>query len=124
MATLADELLNDFEDDRDETNDQENGFHDEAGDQRDEVHASTDYHDGDEAEMEDADEEIAAAQDSNTLDTADDEEETKAKIEKMRLGGIRDVRNVAGLMKLLEPVLEVSVPLPSTKLLLVYTAWI
>ena len=37
----------------------------------------------------------------------DDEEARKAKVEKMHLGGVDDVRSVAGLMKVLEPVLEV-----------------
>ncbi|KAG0124189.1 hypothetical protein HOY82DRAFT_573800 [Tuber indicum] len=36
----------------------------------------------------------------------DDEEARKAKVEKMHLGGVDDVRSVAGLMKVLEPVLE------------------
>ncbi|KAI5838027.1 hypothetical protein DFP73DRAFT_600470 [Morchella snyderi] len=36
----------------------------------------------------------------------DDEEARKAKVEKMQLGGVDDVRSVAGLMKVLEPVLE------------------
>ena len=122
MATLADELLNDFEDDGDETNDQEDGFHDE-GDavQADGSQAGSDYRDGDEEEMEDVDEE-SAAQVSATLEIADHEEETKAKVEKMRLGGVRDVRSVAGLMKQLEPVIEVSPALSlSIKLLSVYT---
>lgn len=34
-------------------------------------------------------------------------EETKAKVEKMQLADTRDVRTVAGLMKTLDPVLEV-----------------
>lgn len=38
----------------------------------------------------------------------DDEEVRKAKVEKMQLGNVDDVRSVAGLMKVLEPVLEVS----------------
>ena len=49
----------------------------------------------------------------SAIDTLDDEEATKAKVEKMQLGGVDDVRSVAGLMKTLEPVLEVSTPLPS-----------
>ncbi|PWW76424.1 Nop domain-containing protein [Tuber magnatum] len=36
----------------------------------------------------------------------DDEEARKVKVEKMHLGGVDDVRSVAGLMKILEPVLE------------------
>ena len=48
----------------------------------------------------------------------EDEEETKAKVEKMELGGVDDVRSVAKLMKTLEPVLEVSTSYfpPSTTL--------
>lgn len=41
-----------------------------------------------------------------------DPEEAKAKIEKMHLAGVRDVRSVAGLMKNLAPVLEVSTAPP------------
>ncbi|KIW67853.1 hypothetical protein PV04_07074 [Phialophora macrospora] len=107
MATLVDELLNDFDDDGDENHDQENGFHDGEDADRDHgLRASPDLgRDGDEEEMGDADEELAAPE-SGTFGTAEDEEETKAKVEKMRLGGVRDVRSVAGLMKTLEPVLE------------------
>ena len=54
----------------------------------------------------DEDEEMVGAQISE-LDV-EDEEEAKAKVEKMQLGGVDDVRSVAGLMKTLEPVLEVS----------------
>ena len=48
----------------------------------------------------------------------DDEETRKTKVESMHLGGVDDVRSVARLMKVLEPVLEVklqcflSSPLP------------
>jgi hypothetical protein len=48
----------------------------------------------------------------DTVKDVEDEEETKAKVEKMQLGGVDDVRSVAGLMKSLEPVLEVSTPFP------------
>ncbi|KIW91066.1 uncharacterized protein Z519_07960 [Cladophialophora bantiana CBS 173.52] len=109
MATLADELLNDFEDSGDENNDQANGFQD-----RDEaIHTeglghTTDYtkRAHDEEEIGDADEELAAQEAAAAAEAVDDEEDTKAKVEKMRLGGVRDVRNVAGLMKTLEPVLQ------------------
>lgn len=40
------------------------------------------------------------------LSVDDDEEVRKAKVEKMQLGGVDDVRSVATLMKALEPVLE------------------
>lgn len=47
----------------------------------------------------------------------EDPEETKRRVEKMQLGGVSDIRTVAGLMKTLEPVLEVSTPfIPTPKL--------
>lgn len=108
MATLADELLNDFE---------ENGSEDE-GEQQNRLlqgSASPPAPNGhprvngstlvDDEEEEDGDEEMVNG--SNGLEDVGDEEETKAKVEKMQLGGVSDVRNVAGLMKTLEPVLEV-----------------
>jgi U4/U6 small nuclear ribonucleoprotein PRP31 len=105
MATLADELLNDFEDSGDENEDQANNFHNDISDtQLAEVDTGRD---GDEEDMEDAEEEVVA-QDAMTLDAGDDEDETKSKVEKLRLGGVRDVRSVAGLMKKLAPVLDVS----------------
>lgn len=63
----------------------------------------------DDEDMKDADGEVK-------MDTeAEDEEVRKAKIEKMQLGGVQDVRSVAGLVKVLEPILEVSAfsPLPT-----------
>ena len=115
MATLADELLNDFEDSGSENEDNANGFHD--GDDPEQQHAQSPGDDpgnglpemdvdGDEEEMEDSKEEVTVKDPAGT-DTVDDEEDTKAKVEKMRLGGVRDVRSVAGLMKTLQPVLEV-----------------
>lgn len=51
----------------------------------------------------------------------DDEEARKAKVEKMQLGGVDDVRSVAGLMKVLEPVLEVCVFYIQSDFSLLYT---
>lgn len=114
MSTLADELLNDFEDSGDENedrglqdDDQANGNgtngqtheHDEAGSP---VGAENDETMEDAEENEDADRE----------DIVEDEDETKAKVEKIHLGAVRDVRSVAGLMKVLQPVLDVSPPTP------------
>ena len=121
MATIADELLNDFEDSGSENEDNTNGF--QNGDHNDGLYAKGDEdpdvtvsgspdHDGipgDEA-MEDAEEEVEA-DDATRGDIAEDEDEAKAKVEKMRLGGESDVRNVARLMKTLQPVLEVSTSL-------------
>ncbi|RKU41682.1 U4/U6-U5 snRNP complex subunit prp31 [Coniochaeta pulveracea] len=108
MATLADELLNDFED-----------TDEEAGNELDNDGPSNGLvrnQDGEalkngDVDMADGDEEEDGAMDGGDgLDATDDPEETKAKVEKMQLGGVRDVRSVAHLMKTLEPVLEVSIP--------------
>ena len=123
MATLADELLNDFEDSGseqgDESNeyqdgdDQQNGFHDDRAASLPGMEL-----DGDEEEMEDAEEELEAQKVAG--DTLEDEDDTKAKVEKMKLGSVSDVRNVAGLMKTLQPVLEVSLPKFPGKGLVIY----
>ncbi|KAK4226937.1 hypothetical protein QBC38DRAFT_212001 [Podospora fimiseda] len=103
MATLADELLDDF-----------GGSGDEAGDDQldDDFFTGAGLSDslqtnGDTAmeELYDEDEEDEDA-DMAGGDAEYDPEEVKAKIEKMQLGGVRDVRTVAGLMKQLTPVLE------------------
>lgn len=69
--------------------------------------------DGDEEEDGDGDEKMGStgppvARGGSQLADDDDEEARKAKVEKMQLGNVDDVRSVAGLMKVLEPVLEVS----------------
>ncbi|KIV79023.1 hypothetical protein PV11_06615 [Exophiala sideris] len=116
MATIADELLNDFEDSGSENEDNTNGF--QNGDHTAGLYATGDEdpdvtvsgspdRDGgpDDENMEDAEEEVAA-NDAARGDIADDEHDAKAKVERMRLGGESDVRNVARLMKTLQPVLE------------------
>jgi U4/U6 small nuclear ribonucleoprotein PRP31 len=122
MSTLADELLNDFENSTSEGEDEgQNGFLQDvptstaAGishglqrsaalkDSPGSMELAADDDDGEEDE-EMADGDILG---SERLDEPEDEEETKAKVEKMQLGRVNDVRNVAGLMKTLEPVLEV-----------------
>jgi U4/U6 small nuclear ribonucleoprotein PRP31 len=121
MSTLADELLNDFEDSASEGEaEHRNGFLHDApsppksgvpnGHPRATLKDSTGSMEVDENEEdEDEDEEMVNGDllGSERLDEAQDEEEAKAKVEKMQLGGVNDVRNVAGLMKTLEPVLEV-----------------
>ena len=63
--------------------------------------------DGDEEDdQEDEDAEMGGV-DTVDLDAYDDAESRKSKVEKLQLGGVEDVRSVAGLMKILEPVLEV-----------------
>lgn len=118
MATLADELLNDFEDSGSEVGgeDQQNGILQDG--------ASPPPVNGTAPESSmvlDGDEEDAAEDEDDETSKGDlhaaveDEEDAKAKVEKMQLGSVSDVRSVAGLMKTLEPILEVSniiYPLP------------
>lgn len=119
MSTLADELLQDFEDSGSEGEEPQNGengglFPDAPVERALKLtgpDGGSMELDGDEEEV-DEDEEMNGMVHS-TLDDLDDEEEAKAKVEKMQLGSVDDVRTVAGLMKTLEPVLEVSnFPLP------------
>lgn len=114
MSTLADELLNDFEDSGSEgEGEQQNGFLQDdatppATNGRSQAAEESMVLDGDE---EDVSEDEGAALEGGAATGAaadiEDEEEAKAKVEKMQLGGVNDVRNVAGLMKTLEPVLKV-----------------
>ena len=109
MSTLADELLNDFEDSGSEAEEQEqNGILQDG-----ETPPTTNESAPDDSMILDGDEEGVdkiggmAIDEDDTSDRVD-EEDTKAKVEKMQLGGVSDVRNVASLMKTLEPVLKVS----------------
>lgn len=133
MTTLVDELLNDFDDSSSET-----GEHNQNGFLEDNVPSAQDDTptnersrstsgmelDGDEEEIPDAEEELAAQSNTTDLKDAPDEEETKARVEKMKLGGVSDVRNVAGLMKTLQPILEVRCTLlpPSPFEIFVFTS--
>ena len=114
MATLADELLNDFEDSDPEGEDEQpNEFHD---NETERPSNGLSYQNGiidmdmedEDGEDDDQDVDEANAIKTEGLEADDDEEEAKAKVEKMELGAVKDVRNVAGLMKKLEPVLSVS----------------
>ena len=113
MTSLAEELQNDFLDSgSEEENETQDGLFKE--DEPSTTRTTTNGHLrtgnlDDDAEMDgeedDGDEEMVV--DGNLEDVAD-EQEAKAKVEKMQLGGVSDVRTVASLMKSLEPVLEVS----------------
>ncbi|EGE00422.1 pre-mRNA splicing factor [Trichophyton tonsurans CBS 112818] len=85
MATLADELMNDFED-----SGSEGGL--------------------DDAQLKDQDDRDEDIRDASMLpdsiDEADDNEEGQEKIEKTQLKGVSDVRSVARLMETLRPILE------------------
>lgn len=131
MSTLADELLNDFEDsdsEGEEQQEQNEGLfpideETKAGLLNPNAHKDNGEMelDGDEEEVDD-DEEMNGA---NGAIIEDDEEAARAKVEKMQLNNVNDVRSVAGLMKTLEPVLEVSTPffpqnLPETRIYILF----
>lgn len=105
MSTLADELLQDFEDlgsdgeaAPDDVQDGRDGSPAANGIVRD----MSEGEDKEDEEMEDATDE------AKTVGAMDDAEEAKTKVEKMKLGVVKDVRSVATLMDTLVPVLEVS----------------
>lgn len=110
MSTLVDELLQDFEDSGSEQGDERNEddfLGNTGGGAPTGTHATGDIDlDG----GEEGDEEMAGTDTSKEV--PEDPEEAKARIEKLQLKDINDVRNVAGLMKTLEPVLEVSTSSP------------
>lgn len=117
MATLADELLNDFEDSgsEDEGN-KETGFflQKEDGDESTGKANGGMELDGDEEEVKDENEglDLLGAPKEEATGDRTEEEEAKDKIEKMELGEVSDVRSVARLMKTLQPILNVSYTLP------------
>lgn len=123
MTTIAEDLLNDFESDEEE---QENGalftdhgYSDEGlVDPSNKLNGSSNGEnmelEGDEERHDDADPDTAAPA-HLSMEDAEDEEEAKARIEKMQLASVSDVRSVAGLMKQLEPVMEVSKSTPLTR---------
>ncbi|KAI5300774.1 U4/U6-U5 snRNP complex subunit prp31, partial [Ascosphaera pollenicola] len=105
MATLADELLNDFEDDSGsevERDEEDAGHGLEHGLKEDSVGAVP----GDDEDdvMADEEKEYAEAR-RRSLDAKQTEEEP-SDIEKMQLAGVSDVQNVARLMKTIRPILE------------------
>lgn len=121
-SSLAADLLADFNDDSDneEALDIENGDLDafDTNARRTKARELSPDGDDEEDEDEDGDREMGGAPRiwsgtkgpkylKSELADDDDEEARKAKVEKMRLGGVDDIRSVAGLMKVLEPVLEV-----------------
>ncbi|KAG6008959.1 hypothetical protein E4U21_003511 [Claviceps maximensis] len=108
MSTVADELLNDFGSSGDEAEEREDN-----GLLRDEAHRNGDLdamdidggnnnHD----DLDNDDDESDDAEGGGDMKNAEDTEATKAKVEKMQFGAVKDVRSVASLMATLEPVLE------------------
>ncbi|KAK3624049.1 U4/U6-U5 snRNP complex subunit prp31 [Elasticomyces elasticus] len=116
MATIADELLNDFESDGEEQDEeQQDAFLGDNGDAEmpaTGVTMPTEAHqpdgsmelDGDEEEPDEAEDGVTPSH--IKTEAQEDEEETKARVEKMQLQNVTDVRSVAGLMKQLQPVVE------------------
>ncbi|KAF2842299.1 Nop domain-containing protein [Patellaria atrata CBS 101060] len=113
MATLVDELLNDFEDtgsEGGEDHEEELGQDGINGTPATSIGANgsmeLDNDEEDDSHM-DVDEDMADSSTSNKkAQDAETEEEAKARVEKMQLGGVSDVRSVAKLMKELKPVME------------------
>ncbi|KAH6659897.1 Prp31 C terminal domain-containing protein [Truncatella angustata] len=121
MSTLADELLNDFEDSGSEQGDPQDdlGLDGEDSSVRQANGHSKDDDDdmvldGDEEPPEEEDQEMSGLN-AAAIHPMDDPDEAKAKVEQMQLGSVKDVRKVTKVMDRLEPLLKVSHPAqPST----------
>ncbi|KAI0873502.1 hypothetical protein GGS24DRAFT_387379 [Hypoxylon argillaceum] len=113
MSTLADELLQDFEDSGSENGDAQN----DAGLALDNGPALSNGDDQDDGDMmldgdeepeldgdEDGDEDMGGV--DGIVNAMEDEEAAKARIEKMHLGNVKDVRKVTSVMDRLEPLLK------------------
>lgn len=115
MSTLADELLQDFEDSGSEHGDEQNELgldEDQHNGDGNQDHRASDGGDDDmvldgDEEPPEEDEEMSGVNGA-AIDPMDDEEEAKAKVEKMQLGSVKDVRKVSTVMDRLEPLLKVS----------------
>ncbi|KAI2609783.1 pre-mRNA splicing factor [Hypoxylon fragiforme] len=111
MSTLAEELLQDFEDSGSENGeDQNDGGLDLEGPAIGPLPTHDDDNndmvlDGDEEEEPDEDEEMGGMNGSAT-ERVEDAETTKAKVEKMQLGGVKDIRKVTTVMDRLDPLLK------------------
>lgn len=103
MTSVAEDLLNDFGSSGDEAEEVENNG---LAQEQEPVNGERDAMevDGVDADKDGSPED----KDDADMDDIGDAEATKAKVEKMKLGDVKDVRSVAGLMQTLEPILEVS----------------
>ncbi|KAK6074669.1 Prp31 C terminal domain-containing protein [Seiridium cupressi] len=127
MSTLADELLQDFEDSGSEPGDEQNGLGlDEESLTVGHANGDSKHDDDDDDMVLDGDEEAPEEDDEMggvngaAIDPMDDEDEAKAKVEKMELGSIKDVRKVTTVMDKLEPLLKVPHPSPISPISLHY----
>ncbi|WEW61617.1 U4/U6-U5 snRNP complex subunit prp31 [Emydomyces testavorans] len=111
MATLADELLNDFEESGSENETQEITFHDEPPEEvvvepkRTASLMALDEADVDEVLVDTATIKAPSTQIDDSVGEQEDGD-TKARIETMQFASVSDVRSVARLMKTLQPVLD------------------
>ncbi|KAI0828403.1 pre-mRNA splicing factor [Hypoxylon sp. FL0890] len=109
MSTLADELLQDFEDSGSENGEEQNDGSLDLDGPAVGPPASHDNNDmildGDEEAEPDEDEEMGGMNGGAT-EPVEDEEATKAKVEKMQLGGVKDIRKVTTVMDRLDPLLK------------------
>ncbi|KAI5285049.1 U4/U6-U5 snRNP complex subunit prp31 [Ascosphaera aggregata] len=108
MATLADELLNDFEDESGsdiERDEEEEGLEHGLKDSGLRETSATAASEGDEDD-EMADEEREYAEEGRRLANVKTAEEESTEFEKMQLAGVSDIQNVARLMKKIRPILE------------------
>lgn len=108
MSTLAQELLDDFEESGSENGDN----HIELGLDADGA-APRQAGDQDADMVLDGDEEPDAADDEDKTmgGTLDEEEDNRAKVENMHFGAVKDVRKVSTIMDRLEPLLKVTLPI-------------
>ncbi|KAI0846915.1 pre-mRNA splicing factor [Daldinia vernicosa] len=108
MSTLAEELLQDFEDSGSENGEEQNDTGLDLDGPAIGPPASRDDNDmvldGDEEEP-DEDEEMGGVS-MGAAEPVEDEEATKAKVEKMQLGGVKDIRKVTTVMDRLDPLLK------------------
>ncbi|KAI5463022.1 hypothetical protein BGZ63DRAFT_412709 [Mariannaea sp. PMI_226] len=105
MTTVADDLLNDFGSSGDEADEEQNDGLIRTEDKPTSLDRDRDDAmdlDGQAANDDDDDDEAS----EGDLNELGDAEATKAKVEKMQLGAVKDVRSVASLMQTLEPILE------------------
>jgi len=115
MATLADELLQDFEDSGSERGDvqSDDGLDGAVGPSlRTDMGDDGDMQlDGDEEPVdEDGDDHQMTGLDGVVAEVPEDDDDAKAAVEKMQLGAVKDVRKVSTIMDRLEPLLQVSDP--------------
>ncbi|KAI0967096.1 hypothetical protein F4678DRAFT_447443 [Xylaria arbuscula] len=108
MSTLVDELLQDFEDSGSENGDAQNddGLDLDSGpvlSPKENRQEDGDMMlDGDEEEEADEDEEMG----DGIINALEDEEAAKARVEKLQLGNVNDVRKVTSVMDRLDPLLK------------------